>query len=228
MITCLGSIRRILSTLILLFFCVAALPLAALADEDTNHMKLKTGFLSPVKFTFGEHKKEKVYGFSRMSFNPTFEQALGTHPPALREARRGLKWNGLAFMGTIAFLVLATKEFVDTLSDADKVSSGKPVDDSFKIGELVPWFVAGGISIFGGVKGASHLKAGVRKFNERQDLLHGTLGDQPRSLRGYGQLRQSKVLPDGVELSLDHGSSSGAGHSSGVVRLAAVWRLEEH
>ncbi len=64
-------------------------------------------------------------------------------------------------MTTISLLIL-----LDTIDDAQKVSSGEMVDNSFDWSYLIWLGISGFIMIVSSIMGNTHLKRGIRMYND--------------------------------------------------------------
>ncbi|RMD48453.1 MAG: PorT family protein [Ignavibacteria bacterium] len=145
-----------------------------LQDSTSNpKIKLKKGFLRPLKFIYGDSKPLNVYNFSGLSFNTEFEKTMSLYPPALREAKKALPYNAVSLGGWIALSAISLKNFISTINKSQKVSQGKLVDDSFKGSDLILVGVSAGVTIVASRLGYSKVKKAVKIFNERQDYLAG-------------------------------------------------------
>jgi len=148
------------------FLLLALTPDRAAAQGGAPQIKLKTGFLKPLKFTYEDREPENIYGSLGLSLRPGFEDVMGMHPPALEEVRRALPWNGVAFVGSCGLLAASLYIFIDAVKDARDVSSGQMVDDSFDIAPVIGVAAAGAVMLTGALTARSHLNSGVRMFNE--------------------------------------------------------------
>jgi hypothetical protein len=164
--------------LVIILMIGLSVPLPSFAQETAPPIELKKGFFKPLKFTFGEGKPRSVYNFSGLSFKKPFEETIGLYPPALEQARRARFYNGLALTGVLGLLVFSFKMLLDTIDDANKVSKGIMVDDSFNFNELIPFFVCGTATVVGAVMSSAQLSHAVELFNQNRRQIEWPQGRQ--------------------------------------------------
>ena len=78
-----------------LFMFLSVIFVTPAAAEGERPLKLKKGFLKPLKFTYQSSEPKGVYSFTGLSFKSEFKETLGQHPPALETAKGAFFWNFL-------------------------------------------------------------------------------------------------------------------------------------
>jgi hypothetical protein len=140
------------------------------ADDTTGAptIELRSGFFRTDRFVYGEHEPQKV--FTTLGLRPQFEQVIGQHPGALREAQKAGTYKALALAGSAATLLGSVLYLSNTLSDANEVGEGNlsAADDGGGNGGLGLMLGGAVVSIVGTTLARSRVREGVRLFNERQ------------------------------------------------------------
>lgn len=139
-------------------------------EFNSNSMiKLKSGFLSPLKFVYGTNKPQNVYTFGGLSFQPGFQEIMSTHPPALNEAKRAFVYNGISLAGSVALVGISLKMLLDTIEEAENVSEGNlsSSDDDY-MSDLIIIGASAGVMVISAILGSKHLKKGILIFNKKQ------------------------------------------------------------
>ncbi len=141
---------------------------SSMSADAAPLIELRSGFFKPVKFAFGEQEPEGVFDFFGLGFNSQFAEVMSLHPRALSQAKKAFPYNAMSLMGWAGVLAVTTKQFIDTVNKAQKVSDGQLVSDGFEIGPLIMLAASGAVAVIGGRLGKSQLNKGVELFNEGQ------------------------------------------------------------
>lgn len=149
-------------------------PYARYDTTEVPKIELRTGFLRPLRFTYGDQRPLKVYSFSGLYFQPEFENIISQHPDALYEAERSHLYNGIALGGIVVMDLLLLNDLLNNNGEIN----------------LFPIILSGGAALFASSKGKSHLKRGVRIFNNQQ-----TQGDTPTNAVVRDEVARNEPSP---------------------------------
>ena len=136
------------------------------SDSTTNIAKIslhKTLF-SGLKFSTQNNEPKNVFGFTGLSFTPEFSNIISTNPTALKEAEKSIPYNAIGLGGSIALVIFAMNDLLNTLNEADQVSSGNLPEGSSG-SSLVPILISGGVMVVSSILANSHISKAVKIFN---------------------------------------------------------------
>ena len=151
-----------------IFMLITVFSISAQAQEL---IKLKTKFLSPVKYTIGDEAPRNIYSFTGMDAEPHFKKLISRYPEAVKEIKASYTYNGVSLIGSLVMVTGSVLMLSNTLKEANDVSNGKLSSDQ---DDITPLLLILGGAVLGGIEGTiagSHLRKCVKIYNSKQKNL---------------------------------------------------------
>lgn len=155
--------------LVLVFLPMSQLE-AQVSDPEAP-LQIQKRFLRSARFIYRGGEPQNVSGL--LSYSEDFTDLLGKHPTALEEAQKASVYQVTALVGSVGMLAVSVKMLIETINDANDVSSGTITSDTGTTSWTDVGLLAGfgAVMVVSGLKANSHLNRAIQIFNEQDSSM---------------------------------------------------------